>query len=131
MKGVPSEFPRPSVRTVNFGCYGRKAERGCSNTKGYNRGWKTTGASNSSAQEKVGVAVCGRILPCARVKNRNSRQPLADDMALEEVPKKKKARRLDWRRSGPNDAMLHEQAALPMVEGGAQLSRKEECRQSA
>ena len=46
-------------------------------------------------------------------------------MALEEVPKKKKARRLDWRRSGPNDAMLHEQAALPMVEGGAQLSRKE------
>ena len=53
------------------------------------------------------------------VKNRNSRQPLADEMTLEEVPKKKKARRLDWRRSGPNDAMLDEQAALPMVEGGA------------
>ena len=89
-RGYLPRFPRPSVRTVNFGCYGRKAERGCSNTKGYNRGRKTTGASNSSAQEKVGVAVCGRVLPCARVKNRNSRQPLADDMALEEVPKKRR-----------------------------------------
>ena len=57
MKGVPSKVIRPNVRTVNFGCYVRKAERGCSNKKDYNRGRKTTGASNSSAQEKVGVAV--------------------------------------------------------------------------
>ena len=64
------------------------------------------------------------------VKNRNSRQPLADEMTLEEVPKKKKARRLDWRRSGPNDAMLHEQVARRMGEGVAERCRKEEFRRS-
>lgn len=37
---VPSKVIRPNVRTVNFGCYVRKAERGCSNTKGYNRAGK-------------------------------------------------------------------------------------------
>ncbi|MFR8958744.1 MAG: hypothetical protein ACLVIG_07555, partial [Sutterella wadsworthensis] len=78
----------------------------------------------------MALAVCHSGVAVS-VKNRNSRQPLADEMTLEEVPKKKKARRLDWRRSGPNDAMLHEQAALPMVEGGAQLCRKEESRRSA
>lgn len=94
-------------------------------------------AARGAAQaDGVGFIDRSRVDPKGRrvemcVKNRNSRQPLADEMTLEEVPKKKKARRLDWRRSGPNDAMLHEQAALPMVEGGAQLCRKEECRRSA
>ena len=130
MKGVPSKVIRPNVRTVNFGCYVRKAERGCSNTKGYNRAGKRL-EHPTPVHKTKSVWLYATNLPCARVKNRNSRQPLADEMTLEEVPKKKKARRLDWRRSGPNDAMLHEQAALPMVEGGAQLCRKEECRRSA
>ena len=130
MKGVPSKVIRPNVRTVNFGCYVRKAERGCSNTKGYNRAGKRL-EHPTPVHKTKSVWLYATNLPCARVKNRNSRQPLANEKTLEEVPKKKKARRLDWRRSGPNDAMLHEQAALPMVEGGAQLCRKEESRRSA
>ena len=42
MKGVPSKVIRPNVRAVNFGCYVRKAERGCSNTKDYRKLFKST-----------------------------------------------------------------------------------------
>ena len=41
-----------------------------------------------------------------------------------EIPNaKKRARRLDWRRAGSNDAVLHEQAALPMVGRDAAQSK--------
>ena len=36
---------------------------------------------------------------------------------------KKRARRLDWRRAGSNDAVLHEQAALPRVGRDAAQSK--------
>ena len=46
-------------------------------------------------------------------------------MTLEEVPKKKKARRLDWRRSGPNDAIfMSRQPSRWLREGRSSVERK-------
>ena len=68
MKGVPSKVIRPNVRTVNFGCYVRKAERGCSNTKGYNRAGKRL-EHPTPVHKTKSVWLYATNLPCARLNN--------------------------------------------------------------
>ena len=71
---------------------------------------------------------CGcmrRILPCARVKNRNSRQPLADEMTLEEVPKKRRPGALTGGAPGQTmPCFMSRQPSRWLREGRSSVERK-------
>lgn len=90
----------------------------------------TTGAGKrldlpTPVHKKKSVWLYATHPSCARVKNRNSRQPLADEMTLEEVPKKRRPGALTGGAPGQTmPCFMSRQPSRWLREGRSSVERK-------